>query len=264
MSENGKVAIQIKDGVATITFSHPLSNCLPSTLLKKIAEHIGACSRDDEVHVILLQSGGEEAFCAGASFEELLASETLEKSRDFFSGFAEVIIAMKRSPKIIVTRVQGKTVGGGIGLIAASDFVLATKQASVKLSEFSIGLGPFIIGPVIQDKIGKAHFNNLALSTDWRPPYWAKEVGLFSEVYQNALELDKALRDYIKKALEFSPEAIKAFKEYDLDTIRELEETVPDRVETTSTLAISKYTREKITSFRKNSSKKKSEDKSEE
>ena len=172
----GKVECRIANEIATITFFHPQSNSLPGSLLQKLAEEITKAGKSPEAKVIILQSEGNKAFCAGASFDELTSIENIEEGKKFFSGFAEVINAMRKTPKFVIARVQGKAVGGGVGLAAACDYTFATENASVKLSEIAIGIGPFVIEPAVSRKIGKTAMSQLTLAAhDWKNAQWAFE-----------------------------------------------------------------------------------------
>ncbi len=182
--ENGSLYTHIENKIATVEFGHPASNSFPSELLTRLANEFDKLSNNDEVAIIVLKSEGDRAFCAGASFDELVAIDNLEDGKQFFSGFANVINAMRRCTKLIVGRVQGKTVGGGVGLAAACDYVLATEHASIKLSEFTIGIGPFVIAPAVERKIQVSGLAELTLdATSWKNAYWAKEKGLYATCF---------------------------------------------------------------------------------
>lgn len=209
----GTVGTQVREGVATVTFGHPKGNSLPGALLDKLAEGIGAAGRDPAARVIVLRSEGSGAFCAGASFDELKAVGDKAAGKRFFSGFAKVILAMIRSPRLVVTRVQGKTAGGGVGLIAASDYALAAGGAAVRLSELAIGLGPFVVGPVIERKIGPAAFSALAVDAEWRSSAWAQQHGLYAEVLGTTEELDRRVDEFASRLAGRSPEAMRHLKE---------------------------------------------------
>src|SRR5437868_12600378 len=180
----GYVRSEFHNGVTTIEFSHPQSNSLPLKILDELAQMIHRAGNDDETKLIILSSAGEKAFCAGASFDELVAIQTAEQGLQFFSGFAHVINAMRTCPKFIIARIQGKCVGGGVGLAAAVDYAIATENAEIKLSELAIGIGPFVVGPAVERRIGSSAFSQLAIdATLWRNSDWAKRKGLFAEVH---------------------------------------------------------------------------------
>lgn len=189
----GTVRYQVLEGVATVRFGHPKSNSLPAALLGQLASAIARAGADPGVRVVVLRSEGTGPFCAGASFDEFKAVSSPEQGKKFFSGFAQVILAMIRCPCFVVTRVQGKTVGGGIGLVAASDYALATPEAALKLSELAVGIGPFVVGPVIERKIGLAHFSAMAVDADWRSAAWGASVGLYAETRETVGAVDEAL-----------------------------------------------------------------------
>jgi len=250
-SNNGELAAEINESIGEITFSHPKSNSLPGELLRKIARTIEEFAAKPEVKVLLLKSAGEKAFCAGASFEELLAVETPEESVEFFSGFSEVIQAMRNCPKFVVTRVQGKAVGGGVGLIAASDYVLATDKAAIKLSELELGIGPFIIGPAVERKVGPAAFAELAIEADWRSAEWAHEHGLFNrKLCSSIAELDSQIAELTKRLAGFHLDAMTKLKEATWQSTESWNTLLPERVQTTSRLALSDYVQNKVASFK--------------
>jgi methylglutaconyl-CoA hydratase len=200
-------------GVNTLAFFHPKSNALPAIILEKLAQEIHHAGMDEATKVVVLQSAGESSFCAGASFDELASITTVEAGLQFFSGFAHVINAMRKCPKLIIGRIQGKCVGGGVGLAAAADYAIASEAAAIKLSELAIGIGPFVIGPVVERKIGAASFSHLAIdATMWRQAEWAKKKGLFAEVYPTLPEMDEAIARLASTLAHSSSAAMKAMK----------------------------------------------------
>ncbi len=173
--KEGYVNVEHKHGLTVIEFFHPKSNALPAALLADLTREIQSAGFDTDTKVVLLRSAGDGAFCAGASFSDN-NNTYCRRRRTFFSGFANVINAMRKCPKLIVARVHGKCVGGGVGLAAAADYAIAMETADVKLSELSIGIGPFVVGPVIEKKIGLAAFSQLAIdATMWRAAEWARK-----------------------------------------------------------------------------------------
>ena len=210
----GKVVINVDQGIGTISFDHPDHNALPGYLLAQLADGFQTLGADERAKIILLQSGGSRTFCAGAHFGELKAINTEEEGKSFFSGFAKVILAMRTCPKLIICRLQGKAVGGGVGLAAAADYAMATQYASIKLSELAIGIGPFVIGPAVQRKIGIAGFSQLTLNpTEWQTASWAKQFGLFQEVFQSNEQLDDYLQLYLSKMTSYSLETMRNIKQ---------------------------------------------------
>ncbi|MFN8348473.1 MAG: enoyl-CoA hydratase/isomerase family protein [Spirosomataceae bacterium] len=201
------------EGVATVTFFHPAQNSMPGQLLQWLAETIEQMGQHPEAKVILLQSGGERTFCSGASFDELAAIQTEAQGQTFFSGFAQVINACRRSPLLVIGRVQGKAVGGGVGLAAAADYCFATQHAAVRLSELLIGIGPFVVGPAIERKIGIAAFSQMTLHAPvFYEAAWAKEKGLYNEVYATTEAMDEAIARFTKQLVGYHPEALTELK----------------------------------------------------
>jgi enoyl-CoA hydratase/carnithine racemase len=209
----GHVTTEISNGVAVIEFFHPQSNSLPAAILEQLAEAITQADNDPRVIVMILRSKGEKAFCAGASFDELKLISNEEEGKHFFMGFARVINAMRRASKFIIGRVQGKCVGGGVGMAAAVDICFATVHADVKLSELAVGIGPFVVGPAVERKIGLSAFSQLAIqATEWRSAAWAREHGLFAGLYPDIQELDLAVDKLAQTLVESNPEAMKEMK----------------------------------------------------
>ncbi|RMG45299.1 MAG: enoyl-CoA hydratase/isomerase family protein [Acidobacteria bacterium] len=212
MIEPGRVEVNVEGGVARVTFSHPKGNSLPGATLAELAAAVRRASDDPAARVVLLQSAGERAFCAGASFDELLAVKDEAAATEFFMGFARLILAMRSCPKFVVARVQGKVVGGGVGVVAASDYALATRAASIRLSELALGIGPFVIGPVVERRIGPGPFAAAAADADWRDADWAERHGLYAQVHDSIEELDAAVSALLERLAGFSPEAMAELK----------------------------------------------------
>lgn len=251
MSDKGTTSISVKNGIGTITFSHPKSNSLPGDLLRKLAQEVENAGKNDEIRVVVLQSTGEKAFCAGASFEELSSITTFESGKEFFMGFGGLIIAMKNCPKFIITRVQGKAVGGAVGIIAASDYVLAHDAAGIKLSELALGIGPFVIGPAVERKAGLSAFNQLSVSADWHSAQWGKEHGLYNEVYSNSTDLDEAVSAIAKSLSGFSMEAMTELKSVLWEGTEDWDILLEKRAEISGKLVLSEYTKNAIARAKK-------------
>jgi methylglutaconyl-CoA hydratase len=244
------VNYDIRDKVGIITFYHPKSNSLPSDILNELANKIKIAGEDDKINIIVLRSEGDKSFCAGASFDELLNIETFEQGREFFLGFARVILEMKNAPKFILTRVQGKAVGGGVGLIAASDYALAYKDASVKLSEYAVGLGPNVIGPAVERKIGKAAFSQMSIDFEWYNSTWAMNKGLYANVYYTISDLDEAIVKLAQKLAEASPLAARELKKIFWEGTDNWEQLLEQRAEISGRLVMSEYTKNYINQFK--------------
>ena len=241
MIENGTVSQTIESGVATITFGHPRGNSLPGALLREIASTIDNAAKDSNVRVVVLKTLGDKVFCGGASFDELLAVKTPQQSNHFFSGFAILISAMRRCPKFIVTRVQGKVVGGGVGIVAASDYVFAMSGAALRLSEFALGFGPFVIGPAVQRKIGTAAFSQIAVDAEWRDANWGVANGLYAQLFTDVAELDLAVAKFAAKLSASNPEATAKLKSVLWEGTENWDELLPQRVAITAGLALTDF-----------------------
>ncbi|SDE73000.1 enoyl-CoA hydratase/isomerase family protein [Cellulophaga baltica] len=249
---NGSLYTKIENKVATIEFGHPASNSFVSELLDRLASEFSNLSANKEVTVIILKSEGDSTFCAGASFDELVAVSTLEEGKVFFNGFAKVINAMRTCSKVIVGRVQGKTVGGGVGLAAACDIVYATESASIRLSELTIGIAPFVIEPAVERKLGTAALSELSLNpTEWKNAYWAKEKGLFAKVYDSISELDKELDFYTNSLSQYNPQALEDWKKVLWKNTDHWDDLLPERAAITGKLALSEFTKNTLEKFKK-------------
>ncbi len=238
-------------GVATITFSHPSRNALPGQTLAELAEAFDQAGRDPGVNVVVLASGGDRAFCAGASFDEFSAISNEAEGTRFFSGFARVINAMRACPKFILGRVQGKAVGGGVGLAAATDYCLATQYAAVKLSELAFGIGPFVVGPAVMRKIGAGGLAELAIDAEsWRSAEWALAKGLYAGVFDSADELDEAVYELAHRLCRYNPEAMQTLKQHLWAGYENWEELLPQRAALSGKLVLSEFTTRALEAFR--------------
>jgi methylglutaconyl-CoA hydratase len=246
---NGEVHVAVADGVATVRFSHPKGNSLPAALLRRLADEIRRVGTLPDAHVVVLRSGDTGPFCAGASFEELKGIRDAAAGKEFFMGFARVILALTRCPKLVIVRVHGKTVGGGVGLVAASDYAMAVESASLRLSELAVGIGPFVIGPVIQRKIGLAGFSAMAVDTDWRTARWAHEFGLYSQVYDSVNALDSGLELFSRNLARTNPHAMTRMKQVFWQGTEDWERLLEERAEMSGALAVSDFTRDAIAAF---------------
>ena len=251
--EQGQVEFTISEsGIATIEFGHPLSNSLPGNILRKLANTIKEVDNTPSVKVIILKSIGSKAFCAGASFDELISINDLEIGKIFFSGFANVINACRKSQKLIIGRIQGKAVGGGVGIAAAVDYCFATKHAEVKLSELAVGIGPFVVGPVIERKIGLSAMSQLAINaTEWRSADWAYKKGLYSDLYETESEMDKAIDKLANLLANSNPDAMHKLKSIFWEGTEHWDKLLSDRAEISGTLVLSDFTINAINSFKK-------------
>ena len=251
MSEGFVKNEMVKEGVACITFYHPKHNALPGYLLQKLEAEIINAGQASEVKVIILQSGGDRTFCAGASFDELLAIQNQEQGKRFFQGFANVINACRKCPKLIIGRVQGKAVGGGVGLAAAVDYCMASSYASIKLSELNIGIGPFVIGPAVERKIGKSAFMQLTINADeFRSAVWAEQRGLYAEVYDSQDDLDKGVLNLADYLLTKSTAAQRALKQMFWENCQHWDQLLDERASISGKLVLSEETKAALNEYR--------------
>lgn len=249
--EQGTVETQVDGGVARIVFSHPAHNSMPGYQLAKLTQAIDDAGQDDNVKVIILQSGGDRTFCAGASFDELAAIDNLVDGKKFFMGFANVINACRKSPKIILGRVQGKAVGGGVGLASAVDYCVATKYASVKLSELALGIGPFVVGPAVERKVGLSAFSQMSIdATTWQSAAWARDKGLFTAVFESAEEMDDYLNAFAVKLAGMSPDALSELKRVFWTGTDDWDTLLEERAGISGRLVLSAFTKNAINAIK--------------
>ena len=241
---------EIKNGIATIEFFHPAQNSLPGDLLAKLANTITEAGNEDKVKVIILKSGGDRTFCAGASFTELININDSETGKIFFSGFANVINAMRKCPKFIIGRIQGKTVGGGVGVASATDYCLATKFAAKKLSELNVGIGPFVVGPAVERKLGLSGMSQIAIDANsFYEAEWAKQKGLYNQVYDSLEELDEAVQKFAENLCNYNPEAMKEMKKVFWSGTEDWDELLAERAVISGRLVLSDFTKETLKRF---------------
>ena len=241
------VNLNIENNIGTIEFFHPQSNSLPSSLLKELADTIKSVGENDTIKVVVLKSAGDRAFCAGASFDELLDIKDAESGEQFFSGFANVINAARKCPKFIIGRLQGKAVGGGVGMAAATDYCFASKFASIKLSELAIGIGPFVVAPAIERKIGLSAFSQLAINaTNWQTAHWAYEKGLFAEVYDTVEDMDIEILNLARKLALSNPDSMRELKQVMWLGSENWDELLIERAKISGERVLSDFTRKTI------------------
>ncbi len=249
--ENGTVTLNISNGIGTIAFFHPQSNSLPGALLNKLAETITDAGENEDIKVIVIKSTGVKAFCAGASFDELISIKDFETGQRFFSGFAKVINAMRKAPKFIIARVQNKAVGGGVGIAASADYTFAVKDASIKLSELAVGIGPFVVGPAVERKLGTSAFTALAINaSEWRTAQWAFEKGLYADIFENETEMDQAIEALANKLSNSNPEAMMMLKKIFWEGTAHWDTLLSERAGMSGKLVLSDFTVNAINSFK--------------
>ena len=245
------VKSEINNGIVTVTFFHPQSNSLPGAILRKLADEITAAGNNPQAKVIILKSEGEKAFCGGASFDELIAIKNFEEGKKFFSGFSFVINAIRKASKFVIVRVHGKAVGGGVGLASAADYTLAVKDASVRLSELALGIGPFVVGPAVERKVGTSAFTALTINpTEWKDANWAREKGLYADVFPTVQELDKAVDVLAEKLSQSSPEAMAQLKKVMWEGTENWDTLLIERAEMSGRLVLSDFTKNYIEKFK--------------
>ena len=246
----GDVSVTISDGIGTITFCHPKGNSLPGALLQRMADAIDWLGRDAAARVLVLRSEGTGPFCAGASFDELLDISDAEQGEEFFSGFARVILAMIRAPKFVLVRVHGRTAGGGVGIIAAGDYTFAVRTASTKLSELTLGIGPFVVGPVIKRRVGPGPYAAMGVDADWRDAEWGERHGLYSRIFSDVASMDAAINALAGSLAASNPEAMAGMKRVFWEGTEHWETLLAERARISGSLVLSEFTRSSIAKFR--------------
>ena len=240
----------IQNGISTIEFFHPAHNSLPGTILAELVKNIHDAGSNNKVKVIILKSGGTRTFCAGASFEELININDAETGKVFFSGFANVINSMRKCPKFIIGRIQGKTVGGGVGIASATDYCMATKFASIKLSELNLGIGPFVVGPAVERKLGLSGMSQIAIDANsFYSADWSKQKGLFMQVYESTEEMDKAIQSFAEHLCSYNPDAMKEMKKVFWRGTEDWDDLLAERAAISGRLVLSNFTKETLKKF---------------
>lgn len=252
MSQTGTLYTKIEKNVAVITFGHPAGNSFPAEQLDRLMRELKELQHKDEISIILLQSEGTGAFCAGASFDELLAVSNLIEGTRFFSGFANVINAIRKSGKIVIGRIHGKAVGGGVGLAAACDYAFAVKESAVKLSEIAIGIGPFVIEPAVSRKIGKTAMAELALNpTQWKSAEWAFQKGLYAQIFNSIEDMDNALNQFVEELSSYNLEALSDFRKILWEGTENWDNLLYERAAVSGKLVLSDFTKNALNKFKK-------------
>lgn len=250
--KGGYVEVETHRSITTIEFFHPQSNSLPSKILEDIAQEIHSAGVHGECKLIILRSGGDRVFCSGASFNELASIRTEEEGKKFFGGFGNVINEMRRCPKLIIGRIQGKCVGGGVGLAAAVDYAIATEAAEVKLSELAVGIGPFVVGPVVERRMGVSAFSQMAIdATMWRNAEWARRKGLFAEIHPSIEAMDESIERLAMHLVHSNPEAMHEMKKIFWKGTEHWDTLLSERAAISGKLVLSEYTKEAINKFKK-------------
>src|SRR5215831_15861288 len=246
---DGTVSSRVSEGIADICFGHPKSNSLPASVLRSLADEIARAGARSDVRVIVLRRYGTGAFCAGASFDELVAIRDAATGKEFFMGFARVILAMTRCRVPIVTRVHGKVVGGGVGIVAASDYALATENASLRLSELAVGIGPFVVGPAIERKTGVGALSAMALDADWRSAAWGSQHGLYARLMENLNALDSGVTSFAQRVAKSNPEATALIKRATWAGTDDWPALLEERAAMSGRLVLSEFTKQAIAAF---------------
>ncbi|MDB4899158.1 MAG: putative enoyl-CoA hydratase [Gemmatimonadetes bacterium] len=246
----GDVTVTIADGIGTIRFGHPKGNSLPAALLRRLAEAVTWVGRDPAARVIVLRSEGTGPFCAGASFDELIDITDADAGEEFFSGFARVILAMIRAPKFVLVRVHGRTAGGGVGIAAAGDYTFAVKGAAAKLSELAVGIGPFVVGPVIERRIGRGPYAAMSVDADWRDADWGERHGLYAKVCDDVASMDASINGLAGTLAASNPDAMEAMKQVFWAGTESWDGLLADRARVSGMLVVSEFTRSAIAKFK--------------
>ena len=251
-ADGSYVKTELHAHIQTIEFHHPQGNALTSVLLTDLTHEIAHAVYNTDIHVILLRSAGN-AFCGGASFGELLSIKNEKEGAQFFSGVANLILAMRRCPKFIVARIHGKCVGGGLGIAAAADYAIALEGAEVKLSELTIGIGPFVVGPAIERKIGVSAFSQLAIDAgNWRNADWARRKGIYAELHPTVESMDESLARLANSLAHYSPEATAGIKKMLWRNTENWEQLLTESAAISGRLVTGAYAKNYLDKFREN------------
>ena len=240
------VNAQVLNQISHIEFGTSKSNSLPGEILELLAQTILSEAAKVDVKAIVLKSSGEKAFCAGASFDELLQIDELEISKKFFGGFAKVLNAMRTCGKLVIVRVQGKTTGGGVGIACGADYCFATKDSSLALTELNLGIGPFVIGPYVERKIGKSEFTAMAIDADFRSAQWAERNHIYHVVSDSIEEMDEKLTVFLDTLASRSADALALLKKVSWEGSEHFEKLMPERIQMSASLILEDSAKENI------------------
>ena len=255
--KEGYVKAELHKGVSVIEFHHPQSNSLPSKILEQLTQEIHFAGQEPDTKLIVLRSTGERIFCSGASFDELAAIKNKEEGTKFFSGFANVINAMRKCPKFIIGRIHGKCIGGGVGLAAACDYAIAMEGADVKLSELAVGIGPFVVGPVVERKINHSAFSQLAIDAAmWRNADWARRKGLYAELHPDVAGMDEYVNRLAETLIHSSPAAMAELKKVLWQGTEHWDTLLLQRAAISGELILSDFSKKFIENFKKKQAEK--------
>ncbi|MEM1002541.1 MAG: enoyl-CoA hydratase-related protein, partial [Bacteroidota bacterium] len=184
-------------------------------------------------------------------FKELININDESTGKVFFSGFANVINAMRKCPKFIIGRIQGKTVGGGVGLASSTDYCMASKFAAIKLSELNVGIGPFVVGPAVQRKLGVSGMSQIAIDANsFYSAEWAKNKGLYAQVFESTGELDVGVKSFAEHLATYNPEAMREMKAMFWKGTEDWDDLLAKRAAISGRLVLSDFTKETLKRFK--------------
>lgn len=243
---DGNVQLEKNKKIGRIKFFHPKGNSLPSNLLDELVQAFEKSEKDPDIRVIVLESKGN-SFCAGASLKELKKLKNIDETTSFFMGFADLLNTIRKMSKFVLAKVHGKVVGGGVGLVAVCDYAFATNAALIKLSELSIGLGPYVIEPAVSRKIGTTAFTQLSLdSAEWKSAQWGLENGLYAKCVTDKKALDQTVINNAERLSNYDQQSLRHLRKLHWKDTNNWESLLPKNAKITAKLALSDFTQNKI------------------
>ena len=201
------------NAIATVTLNRPqVHNAFDETLIADVTACFARLSEDAEVRAIVLRGAGE-SFCAGADLHWMgrMAGYSQEENRADADALQRMFDVIATCPKPTIARVQGGAIGGGVGLVAVCDVVIAAPEAKFALSEVRLGLVPAVIAPYVLQKIGMGAARALFVTGERFNAEEALRIGLVQQVVA-AIELDAAIQKKLEWILHAGPNAIAAAK----------------------------------------------------
>ena len=230
-------------GVTRVTLARAeVMNAFDETMIAELTEVFETLGSAESTRVVVLGAEGR-AFCAGADLRwmERASANTQEANLADARRFAHMMHVIQACAKPVIARVQGAAFGGGVGLCCACDIVIAAPQARFAVSEARFGILPSVIGPYLNNAIGKRHALRLALTAETIDAVRAEQIGLVHQIEEIG-QLDAAIERIIVQLLGNGPEALgeikRLFAQFTLGpidaTVRELTAQTIARVRQTA------------------------------
>lgn len=207
------ITFQVKGPVARVRLNRPdVRNALSYTMVEELLACFTAL-RDDPayrtVRAVVLCAGGK-TFCAGGDLRDM--ARPAEEQQAGLAQMDALLRAINQAPQVVIARIQGAALGGGLGLVCVSDIAIAGYSASFGLPEAQLGVAPAIISPYVMARLGFTRTRELML-TSHRFDYLTAHAWGLVQHYCADFELDVCVRLMLRDVLKAAPEALRACKE---------------------------------------------------